>query len=160
MTRRVIITIITLAGMALLSALVIELIWGLSLTRGFHNIPVGEMYLIGSPEQELHLSIDSPPGRLPFAKLRVPIEGVRLEVDPSLSESMVMSSDDKFIWGSRWPWLKKLTLTVKDEKQREGFKTLFKPENLTQLQKEFKKEIILGISSYGLLISEGRIIPD
>ena len=160
MNRRTIITIITLAGIVLLSALVIELMWGLSVTRGFHNIPVGEMYIIGGPEQALYLSIDSPPGRLPFTKLRVPIEGVALEVDPSLTESMVMSSNDKFIWGNRWPWLKQLTLTVKNEKQREGFETLFKPEKLMQLRKDYKKEIILGISSYGLLISEGRIMPD
>lgn len=160
MNRRTIIIIITLAGIVLLSALVIELMWGLSVTRGFHNIPVGEMYIIGGPEQELYLSIDSPPGRLPFTKLRVPIEGVALAVDPSLVESMVMSSNDKFIWGNRWPWLKQLTLTVKHEKQREGFETLFKPQNLMQLRKDYKKEIILGISSYGLLISEGRILPD
>jgi hypothetical protein len=160
MNRRTTITIITLAGILLLSALVIELMWGLSVTRGFHNIPVGEMYLIGGPEQELHLSIDSPPGRLPFSSLRVPIGGVALEVEPFLSGNMVMSSNDRFIWGDRWPWLKQLTLTVKNEKQREGFETLFKPEKLMQLRKDYKKEIILGISSYGLLISEGRIMPD
>ena len=160
MNRRTTITIATLAGILLLSALVIELMWGLSVTRGFHNIPVGEMYIIGSPEQELHLSIDSPAGRLPFTKVRVPVEGVALVVDPSLSESMVMSSDDKFIWGNRWPWLTQLTLTTKNEKQREGFEALFKPEKLMQLRKDYKKEIILGISNYGLLISEGRIMPD
>jgi hypothetical protein len=151
---------ISLAGILLLSALVIELMWGLSVISGFHNIPVGEMYLIGGPEQELHLSIDSSPGRLPFNKVRVPIEGVSLKVDPSLSGSMVISSNDRFIWGDRWPWLKQLTLTVKNVKQREGFETLFKPEKLMQLRKDYKKEIILGISSYGLLISEGRIMPE
>jgi len=160
MNRRTIITITTLAGILLLSALVIELMWGLSVTRGFHNIPVGEMYLIGGPEQELHLSIDCPPGRLPFTKVRVPVEDVALKVDSSLSESIVMSSNDKFIWGNRWPWLKRLTLTVKNEKQQEGFETLFKPEKLLQLRKDYRKEIILGISTYGLLISEGRIMPD
>jgi hypothetical protein len=151
---------ISLAGIFLLSALVIELLWGLSVTRGFHNIPVREMYIIGGPEQDLHLSIDSPPGRLPFNSLRVTIENVSLMLDPSLSENLVMSSNDRFIWGNRWPWLKQLTLTVKNEKQREGFETLFKPEKLMQLRKDYKKEIILGISSYGLLISDGRIMPD
>lgn len=160
MNRRTIITITTLAGILVLSALVIELMWGLSVSRGFHNSPVGDMYLIGSPKQELHLSIDSPPGRLPFTKVRVPIKNVALTVDPSLSGNMVMSSNDQFIWGNRWPWLKQLTLTVKNEKQREGFETLFKPEKLMQLRKDYKKEIILGISSYGLLISEGRFMPD
>ena len=160
MNRRTTITIITLAGILLLSALVFELMWGLSVTRGFQNIPVREMYLIGGPEQEMHLSIDSPPGRLPFPKVRVPIGNVSIEIDPALSESMVMNSDDTFIWGNRWPWLKKLTLTVKNEKQREGFETLFKPERLMQLRKDYKKELILGISPYGLLISEGRIMPD
>jgi hypothetical protein len=151
---------ISLAVILLLSALVSELMWGLSVTSGFQNTPVGEMYIIGGPEQELHLSIDSPPGKLPFSKVRVPIEGVSFKVDPSLSGNMVMSSNDRFIWGDRWPWLKQLTLTVKNEKQREGFETLFKPEKLMQLRKDYKKEIILGISSYGLLISEGRIMPD
>ncbi|MDX1779556.1 MAG: hypothetical protein R3339_11800, partial [Thermodesulfobacteriota bacterium] len=154
MNRRTTITMILLACILLLSAFVIELMWGLSVTSGFHNIPVGEMYIIGGPEQDLHLSIDSPPGKLPFSKVRVPIEVVSLTVDPSLSENMVMSSNDRFIWGDRWPWLKQLTLTVKNEKQREGFETLFKPEKLMQLRKDYKKEIILGISSYGLLISE------
>jgi hypothetical protein len=160
MNRHTIITITTFAGIVLLSALVVELMWGLSVTRGFRNIPIGEMYIIGGPEQELHLSIDSQPGRLPFNKVRVPIEGVAIKTNPSLSESMVMSSNDKFIWGNRWPWLKQLTLTVKNEKQREGFETLLNPEKLMQLRKNYKKEIILGISSYGLLISEGRIMPD
>ena len=160
MNRRTIITITTLAGMVLLSALFVELMWGLSVTRGFHNTSVGEMYIIGGPEQELYLSIDSPPGRLPFTKVRIPIEGVTLKVDLSLSENIVMSSNDRFIWGDRWPWLNQLTLTVKNEEQREGFEALFKPEKLMQLRKDYKKEIILGISSYGLLISEGRIMPD
>ena len=160
MNRRTIITITTLVGIAMLLALIIELIWGLSLTRAFKNIPVTEMYVIGGPEEELYLSIDSPSGQLPFTKLRVHIETVEVEVNPSLSHNLVMSSNDRFIWGNRWPWLKQLTLTVKNEQQREGFETLFKPENLMQLRKDHKKEIIFGITSYGLLVSEGRILSD
>ena len=160
MNRSTIITIATLAGIALLLAFIIELIWGLSLTRGFQSIPVTEMYVIGGPKEELYLSIDSPSGQLPFTKLRVHIEDVGIEVNPSLSHNLVMSSNDQFIWGNRWPWLKQLTLTVKKEQQREGFETLFKPENLMQLRKDHKKEIIFGITSYGLLVSEGRILSD
>ena len=160
MNRSTIITITTLAGIALLISFIIELIWGLSLTRGFQNIPVTEMYVIGGPKEELYLSIDSPSGQLPFTKLRVHIEDVGIEVNPSLSHNLVMSSKDQFIWGNRWPWLKQLTLTVKKEQQREGFETLFKPENLMQLRKDHKKEIIFGITSYGLLVSEGRILSD
>ncbi len=160
MNRSTIITITTLAGIALLLAFTIEFIWGLSLTRGFQNIPVTEMYVIGGPKEELYLSIDSTSGQLPFKKLRVHIEDVGIEVNPSLSHNLVMSSNDRFIWGNRWPWLKQLTLTVKKKQQREGFKTLFKPENLMQLRKDHKKEIIFGITSYGLLVSEGRILSD
>ena len=160
MNKRTIVTATTLAGIVLLLACVVEFIWGLSLTRGFHNIPVAEMYVIGSPGEELYLSIDSPPGQLPFTKLRVHIEDVAVEVDPSSPHNLAMSSTDGFIWGNRWPWLKKLTLIVKNEQQRAGFLTLFKPENLMQLRKDNKKEIILGITSYGLLISEGRILSD
>ena len=160
MNRSTIITITTLAGIALLLAFIIELIWGLSLTRGFKNIPVTEMYVIGGPQEELYLSIDSPSGQLPFTKLRVHIEDIAIEVTPSLSHNLLMSSNDRFIWGNRWPWLKQLTLTVEKEQQREGFETLFKPENLMQLRKDHKKEIIFGITSYGLLISEGRILSD
>ena len=116
--------------------------------------------MIGGPKEELYLSIDSPSGQLPFTKLRVHIEDVGIEVNPSLSHNLVMSSNDRFIWGNRWPWLKQLTLTVKKEQQREGFETLFKPENLMQLRKDHKKEIIFGITSYGLLVSEGRILSD
>ena len=160
MNRRTIITITTLAGIALLLVLIIELIWGLSLTGPFKNIPVTEMYVIGGPEEALYLSIDSPSGQLPFTKLRVHIEDVAIEVNPSVSPNLVMSSNDRFIWGNRWPWLKRLTLTVKKEQQREGFETLFKPENLMQLRKDHKKEIIFGITNYGLLVSEGRIVSD
>ena len=160
MNRSTIITISTLAGIALLLVFIIELIWGLSLTRGFQSIPVTEMYVIGGPKEELYLSIDSPSGQLPFTKLRVHIEDVGIEVNPSLSRNLVMSSSDRFIWGNRWPWLKQLTLTVKKEEQREGFETLFKPENLMQLRKDHKKEIIFGITNYGLLVSEGRIVSD
>ena len=150
-----------LAGILLLLAFVVELIWGLSLTRGFQNIPVREMYLMATaPEEELYLSIDSPPGLVPYKKVRVCIENVALEIDPSLSHDLLMSSRDLFIWGNRWPWLKQVTLTVKKEKQREGFNALFKPERLMQLRQDYKREIILGITKYGLLISEGRILPD
>ena len=160
MNRSTIITITTLAGIALLLAFTIEFIWGLSLTRGFQNIPVTEMYVIGGPKEELYLSIDSTSGQLPFTKLRVHIEDVAIVVNPSLSHNLVMSSNDRFILGNRWPWLKQLTLIVKKEQQREGFETLFKPENLMQLRKDHKKEIIFGITSYGLLVSEGRILSD
>ena len=160
MNRSTIISITTLAGIALLLAFIIELIWGLSLTRGFQNIPVTEMFVIGGPKEELYLSIDSPSGQLPFTKLRVHIEDIEIEVTPSLSHNLLMSSNDRFIWGNRWPWLKQLTLTVEKEQQREGFETLFKPENLMQLRKDHKKEIIFGITSYGLLVSEGRILSD
>ena len=70
MNRPTIITITALTGIALLLLLVIELIWGLSLTRGFQKIPVIEMYVIGAPEEELFLSIDSSPEQLPFITMR------------------------------------------------------------------------------------------
>ena len=160
MNRLTIITITSLAGILLFLAFIIDLIWGLSLTRGFENIPVTEMYVIGSPEEELYLSIDSPSGQVPFTKLRVHIEDVTVKVNPSLPRNLFMSSNDRFIWGNRWPWLRQLTLTVKNEQQREGFETLFKPANLMQLRQDHKKEIILGVTSYGLLVSEGRILAD
>ena len=145
----------------MLLAFLVELIWGLSLTRGFHHIPVQAMYVMGTTsEKELYLSIDSPPGLVPYKKVRVHIENVVLDVNPSLPHDLVMSSSDLFIWGNRWPWLKQVTLTVKKEKQREGFRALFKPENLVQLRQDYKKGIILGITKYGLLINEGRILQD
>jgi hypothetical protein len=114
-----------LAGMVFIGSLLFELVCGLSLTSGFPNSPVSNMYLMVSPEGQLYLSIDSAPSRSPFTTMRVTIEDITLAVDPSSPEDVAISSQDPYIWGNRWPWVEKVTLTLKTEKQRAGFEKLF-----------------------------------
>jgi hypothetical protein len=147
-----------LAGLVLIGALLCELVCGLSLTSRFPNTPVRDMYLIVSPEEQLYLSIDSAPSRLPFTAMRVTLEDIILAVDPSSPEDVTMSSQDPYIWGNRWPWVEKVTLTVKTEKQRAGFEKLFTAERLDEIRQGVKKPLAYGITKYGILTSEGRML--
>ena len=147
-----------LAGTVLIGALLVELVCGLSLTRGFPTIPVKDMYLIVSPGEQLYLSIDSPPSQLPFTAMRVTLEDITLAVDPSSPEDVAISSQDPYIWGNRWPWVEKVTLTIKTEKQRAGFEKLFTAETLDGIRQGVKKPLAYGITKYGILTSEGRIL--
>lgn len=158
--RNVIRAVLILAGMLLLGTLLFELICGLSLTRGFPHLPVNAIYLMVSPEKQPYLSIDSAGDHspLPFTTMRVTIDSITLAVEPSSAEEVTISSRDPFIWGNRWPWVEKVTLTLKTEKQREGFETLFKAESLNALCQDAKKPSAYGITTYGMLMFEGRII--
>jgi hypothetical protein len=147
-----------LAGMVLTGALLFELTCGLSLTRGFARIPVRDMFLIVSPAEQLYLSIDSAPSPLPFTTLRVTLDDITLAVDPTSPEDVAISSRDPYIWGNRWPWVEKVTLTVKTEKQRAGFEALFTAERLDGIRQGVKKPLAHGITKYGILTSEGRIL--
>ncbi len=159
--KKSLVIISVLAILVAVGALFVEILWGLSLLRGgFHHIPVKDMYLIITPEKEPYLSIDIYPGILPFTKLRVAHDDVALDVNPSIAKEIVIDSNDKFIWGSRWPWVEKVTLTLKADKQRKGFESLFNPEKLKRLQREFRKGEIFGITSYGLLTMGGRFLEE
>ena len=147
-----------LAGMVLTGALLFELTCGLSLTRGFTSIPVRDMYLIVSPEEQLYLSIDNAPSQLPFTSLRVTLDDITVAVDPTSPEDVTISSRDPYIWGNRWPWVDTVTLTVKTEKQRAGFEALFTTERLDKIRQGVKKQQSYGITKYGILTSEGRIL--
>jgi len=147
-----------IAAMILIGALVFELICGLSLTKGFPGIPVRDMYLIVSPEEQSFLSIDTVPSGLPFTSMRVLLKDITLAADPTIPDDMTASSQDPSIWGNRWPWVEKVTLTVKTEKQQEGFKALFAPERLDKIRQGVKETQAYGITKYGILTSEGRIM--
>lgn len=140
--------------------LLFELIWGLSLTRGFPRIPVKAIYLMVTPEREPYLNIDTAGDRspLPFTSMRLTVDALTLAVDPSMSEEMTISSRDPFIWGNRWPWVERAILTLKTERQREGFEALFKAERLTALYQNATEPLAYGITTYGMLMFEGRII--
>jgi len=147
-----------LAGMVLAGTLLFELVCGLSLTSRFPSTPVRDMYLIVNSEEPLYLSIDSAPSGLSFTTMRVTIEEISLAVDPSSPEDVAMSSQDPYIWGNRWPWVEKVTLTVKTEKQRAGFEKLFTAERLDEIRQGVKKPLAYGITKYGILTSEGRML--
>lgn len=147
-----------LGGTVLIGALLVELVCGLSLTRGFTTAPVKDMYLIVTPGEQLYLSIDSPPSPLPFTAMRVTLEDITIAVDPFSPEDVAISSHDPYIWGNRWPWVEKVTLTVKTEKQRAGFEKLFTAETLHGIRQDTKKPLAYGITKYGILTSEGRIL--
>lgn len=147
-----------LAGIVFIGSLLFELVFGLSLTSGFPDSPVSNMYLMVNPEGQLYLSIDSAPSRLSFTTMRVTIEDITLAVDPSSPEDVAISSQDPYIWGNRWPWVEKVTLTLKTEKQRAGFEKLFTAEKLNEMRGGVKKPTTYGITKYGILTSEGRIL--
>jgi len=159
MRRRNFITALgILAGVVLIAALLVELVCGLSLTRGFSTTPVRDMYLIVSPGEQLYLSIESPPSPLPFTAIRVTLEDITLAVDPSSPGDVGVSSHDPYIWGNRWPWAEKVTLTLKTEQQRAGFEKLFTAETLNGIRQDTTKPFTYGITKYGILPSEGRIL--
>ena len=145
-----------LTGMVLIAALLFELVCGFSLTSRFPTTPVRDLYLMVSSDEPSYLSIDSAP--LPFTTMRVAIEEISLAVDPSSPEDVSVSSQDPYIWGNRWPWVEKVTLTVKTEKQRVGFEKLFMAERLDEVRQGVKKPLAYGITKYGVLTSEGRIL--
>ena len=151
-------TAAVVAGMVLIGVLVFELIYGLSLTRGLPRVPVRDMYLIVSPGEQSFLSIDTVPSGLPFTSMRVLLKDITLAADPTSPDDMATSSQDLSIWGNRWPWVEKVTLTVKTEKQQEGFKALFTPERLDEIRQSVKEMQAYGITKYGILMSEGRIL--
>ena len=147
-----------LAGMVLIGTLLFELICGLSLTSGFPPSLVKDMYLIVGPEEPSYLSIDSTSSQLPFTTMRVTLENITLAVDPSSPGDMAISSHDPYIWGNRWPWVENVTLTLRTEKQRAGFEKLFTAERLNEIRQGVKKPLAYGITKYGILTSEGRIL--
>ena len=156
--KRPLLVTLWIGGITIIGLIVFELVCGLSVTRGFQKIPVVSMYVMNISEDKNYLSIDIPEERLPFNTMRVKIEEVKLKVDPSISDDIVTSSTDSYIWGNRWPWVQEVTLTLKNEEQREGFNSLLKGERLSKVKKYTKDGMCFGINKYGQLMYEGRIL--
>lgn len=142
----------------LLAALGVELTRGLSLTRGFHNLTVKDIYAMGSAEGKLYLSIDLDPAETHLTSIRVALNDILLDVNPGISSDVVISSADAYIWGDRWPWVEKVTITLKTSSQKEGFAALLRADNLKQMQTDLNKGLVVGVTSSGLLTSGGRIV--
>lgn len=147
-----------LAGVALIAALLFELVCGFSLTRGLSPSPVQEIYLIVNPEEPTYLSIDTAQPDAPFTSLRVHPEEITFAVDPGSPAEVTLSSHDPYIWGNRWPWVEKVTLTLKTAKQKAGFEKLFTAERLNEVRQWGQQPQTYGITKYGKLTSEGRIL--
>ena len=90
--------------------------------------------------------------------MRVLLKDITLAADPTIPDDITANSQDPSIWGNRWPWVEKVTLTVKNEKQQEGFKALFAPEKSDKIRQGVKEMQAYGITKYGILMSEGRIL--
>jgi len=143
--------------LALLAVIGIELTSGLSLTRGLRNLPVQEIYVMADTDK-IYLSVDLDPSATGLKTIRVPLSEIAFEVNPALTKDMAISSTDVYIWGDRWPWVEKVTITLKTEQQKEGFDTLFAPEKLQQLQDDLAKGNAVGVTHSGHLTSGGRIM--
>lgn len=142
----------------ILGAAGVELTRGLSLTRGFHNLTVRDIFAMGSPGDRFFLSIDLAPSATPLTSIRVALQEISLDLNPELASDMVISSTDAHIWGDRWPWVEKVTLTLKTKRQKEGFEALLTAEKLRQLQTDLDKGMVVGVTHSGLLTSGGRIL--
>jgi len=149
--------IIVTCILALLAAAAVELILGLSLTRGLRSLAVKDMYAMGT-ENTFYLSIDLDPSATHLKSIRVALEDITLDIDPALAGDLELSSTDPYIWGDRWPWVEKATLTLKTRRQKEGFDQLLAAEKLKQLQTDLNKGIAVGVTHTGLLTSGGRIL--
>jgi len=152
-----IILMVVASFLALLAVLGIELTSGLSLTRGLHNLPVQEIYVMADKDK-LYLSVDLAPSATGLKTIRVPLSEITFEVNPALTKDMAISSTDAYIWGDRWPWVEKVTITLKTARQKEGFDTLFEPKKLKPLQDDLAKGTTVGVTHSGLLTSGGRIM--
>ena len=152
-----IILMVVASFLALLAVLGIELTSGLSLTRGLHNLPVQEIYVMADKDK-LYLSVDLAPSATGLKTIRVPLSEITFEVNPALTKDMAISSTDAYIWGDRWPWVEKVTITLKTALQKEGFDTLFEPKKLKPLQDDLAKGTTVGVTHSGLLTSGGRIM--
>ena len=152
-----IILMVVASFLALLAVLGIELTSGLSLTRGLHNLPVQEIYVMADTDK-IYLSIDLDPSATGLETIRVPLSEIAFEVNPALTKDMAISSTDAYIWGDRWPWVEKVTIMLKTALQKEGFDTLFEPKKLKPLQDDLAKGTTVGVTHSGLLTSGGRIM--
>lgn len=156
--KPVIILIVIISFLALLAIVGLELTHGLSLTRGLRSLAVKEIYVMGDMDK-LYLSIDLDPSEIHLNSIRVPLEEISIALNPALATDMTISSAE-YIWGDRWPWVEKVTITLKTERQKEGFDKLFKPEKLEQLQDDLKKGSAVGVTHSGLLTSGGRMMEN
>jgi len=159
MARKKPVLIITgiISFLALLAVVGIELTRGLSLTRGLPSLAAQEMYVMADREKP-YLSIDLDPSAARVKSIRVPLSEITLTVDAALPTDMTISSTDAYIWGDRWPWVEKVTITLKTERQKEGFDRLLQPEKLKQLQEDLAKGSAYGVTHSGMLTGGGRIL--
>lgn len=161
MARKKLLLIITgiISLLALLAVVGIELTCGLSLTRGLPSLAAQEMYVMADKEKP-YLSIDLDPSAARLKAIRVPLSEVTFKVDPALPTDMTISSTDAYIWGYRWPWVEKVTITLKTERQKEGFDKLLQPEKLKQLHEDLAKGSAFGVTHSGMLTGGGRIMEN
>ena len=152
-----IILMVVTSFLALLAVVGVELTRGLSLTRGFHNLPVQEMYVMADKDK-LYLSVDLALSATGLQTIRVPLSEITFEVNPAQIKDIAISSTDAYIWGDRWPWVEKVTITLKTALQKDGFDTLFEPKKLKPLQDDLAKGTTVGVTHSGLLTSGGRIM--
>lgn len=145
--------------LALLALVGIALTRGLSLTRGLHSLAAQDMYVMADKDT-LYLSIDLDPAAACLKSIRVPVSEITFKVNPDVPTDMAISSTDEYIWGDRWPWVEKVTITLKTERQKEGFDKLFYPEKLKQLQDDLVKGAAFGVTHSGLLTGGGRIMEN
>jgi hypothetical protein len=148
-----------IAFLALLAVVGIELTRGLSLTRGLPSLASQEMYVMADKGKPF-LSIDLDPSAAGLKSIRVPLAEITLKVDPALPTDMTISSADAYIWGDRWPWVEKVTITLKTERQKEGFDKLLQPEKLKQLHEDLAKGSAFGVTHSGMLTGGGRILEN
>jgi hypothetical protein len=144
---------------ALLAVVGIELTRGLSLTRGLPSLAAQEIYVMADMEKP-YLSIDLDPAAACLKSIRVPLSEITLKVDPALPTDIAISSTDPYIWGDRWPWVEKVTVTLKTGRQKEGFDKLLQPEKLKQLQADLAKGSAYGVTHSGMLTGGGRILEN
>lgn len=161
MARKKPVLIITgiIAFFVLLAAVGIELTRGLSLTRGLPSLAARDLYIMADKEK-VYLSIDLGPSVAGLSSIRVPLSEISLKVDPALPTDMTISSADAYIWGDRWPWVEKVTIALKSERQKEGFDKLLQPEKLKQLHEDLAKGSAFGVTHSGMLTGGGRIMED
>ncbi len=156
-------TLLLLTGVIFFLALAViiglALTHGLIVTRGLNRIAVQEIYVMAD-KGRLYLSIDLDPAAASLKSIRVPLSEITLKVDSALPTDMTISSADTYIWGDRWPWVKMVTITLKTERQKEGFDKLLMPEQVKQLRDDLAKVSAFGVTHAGLLTGGGKIMDD
>lgn len=157
-SKRLLFTTFWVLGIAITGVVLFELVYGLLWTDAFQNLPVEDMLVMDVAENQPYFSIDIPAGRVPFNKMRVRMSEIKLKVDPSITSDIVISSNDGYIWGHRWPWVEKVTLTLKTEEQKEGFDALLEGERLSRLGGYNEDGMCFGVTLYGQLTKEGRVL--